>query len=103
MFKRASYCECHKILDLLTEYSIISDKLTSAIENEKDISEMRNFLNELPSMITDPKKRHKILSDRIDRLENFLSMKPMNVLKCHGIFTNGLQKLKKLKIHALYE
>ena len=60
-----------KYLDLLTEYSIISDKLTSAIENEKDISEMRNFLNELPSMITDLKKRHKILSDRIDCLGEF--------------------------------
>ena len=51
-----------KYLDLLTEYSIISDKLTSAIENEKDIFEMRNFLNELPIMITDLKKRLKILS-----------------------------------------
>ena len=86
-----------KYLDLLTEYSIISDKLTSAIENEKDISEMRNFLNELPSMITDLKKRHKILSDRIDRLGEFFVNETYECFEMSWNIYQWPSKIEKIK------
>ena len=86
-----------KYLDLLTEYSIISDKLTSAIENEKDIFEMRNFLNELPIMIIDLKKRHSILSDRIKCLGEFFVNETYECFEMSWNLYQWPSKIEKIK------